>query len=96
MLVELGTCLNLVERDDNILEEDYVFFSEWDGESTDNGGKDIEKFGGTIELMVLVDQCEEALVYGLSNHLSSWYKLSIELMKDVLEVVSLDRFFRVK
>jgi hypothetical protein len=33
LFVELGASLNLVERDDDVLEEDHVLISEWDGET---------------------------------------------------------------
>ena len=46
--------------------------------------------------MVLVDKSEEALVHGLSNHLSSWNKLGIKLVKNVLEIVSLDGLFGIE
>jgi len=61
-----------VEWDDNIREKNDVFVSEWDSKSTNDTGQDIEKLSSSIELVVLMDKCEEALVHGLSNHLSSW------------------------
>lgn len=79
--------------DDDILEENHVLISEWDGESTNNTCQDIEKLSGTIEFMNLMDKSEETFVDGLSNHLSSWYKFGVEFMKNVLKVVSFHRFF---
>ena len=76
--------------DDNILEEDYVFVPERNGETGDNRGKDVEELGSTVELMGLVDEGEEALVDCLSDHLSSWHKLGVKLVENVLEVVSLN------
>jgi len=52
-----------VEWDDNILEEDYVFISEWDSESTDDTGENVQQLSGTIEFMVFMDKSEEALVH---------------------------------
>ena len=46
--------------------------------------------------MSFMDQGEEALVDSLSDHFSSWDKLGIQLVENVLEVVSLNGFFGVK
>ena len=96
MLVELGTRLNLVQWDDDVLEKDHMLISQGHRESTDDTGQNIEELGGSIEFMVFVDQSKETLVYGLSDHLSSWNKLSVQLMKNVLEVVSLNGLLRIK
>ena len=48
--------------------------------STDNGGVDVQKLGGTVEFVVLVNQCKEALVDGLTDHFSSRYKLGVKLV----------------
>lgn len=66
-----------MERDDDVLEEDDVLVSQGNSETTDDTGEDIKQFGGTIELVSLVDQGEEALVDGLSNHLSSWHEFGV-------------------
>lgn len=81
---------------DNILEEDDVLISQWYSESTDDTCQNIEKLGGTVEFVILVDKCKEALVDGLTNHFSSWNKLCVQLVKNVLEVISLDRFLGIK
>ena len=81
---------------DDILEEDYVFISEWDSESTDDTGENVQQLSGTIEFMVFMDKSEEALVHWLSNHFSSGNKLGIKFMEDVFEVVSLNRFFWIE
>jgi hypothetical protein len=96
LLVELGAGLDLVQGDDDVLEKDDVFISEWDSESTDDTGQNVQQFGSTVEFMGLVDQGEEALVDGLTDHLSTWHQLGIELVQNVLEVVSLDGLFRVE
>lgn len=82
-----------MQWDDDVLEEDHVLISQWDGETTNDTGKDIKELSSTVELMGFVDQSEETLVDSLSNHLSSWDKFSVELVKDVLKVVSFNRFF---
>ena len=73
-----------------------MLVSQWNGKTGDNGCKDIQKLGGTIELVGLVDESEEALVHCLSDHLSSWHKLGIQLVENVLEVVSLHRLFGIE
>ena len=70
--------------DDDVLEEDNVFVSEWDSESTDNTCKNIQKLSGTIELVSLMDKEMETLINSLSNHLPSWDEFSIKFMKNIL------------
>lgn len=79
-----------MERNDDILEKDDVFVSQRHSETTDDAGQDVQKFGGTVEFVRLVDEGEKALVHGLSDHLSSGHQFGVELVKDVLQVVSLD------
>ena len=62
-----------MEWDDNVLEENNMLISEWDSESTNDTGQDIEKLGSSIELMAFVNECKEALIDCLSNHLPSWH-----------------------
>jgi hypothetical protein len=90
LFVKLRACLHLVERDDDSVEEDDVLIPERNGETRDDTGEDVEQLGGTVELVVLVDESEEALVNSLSNHLSAGHEFGVELMQDVLEIVSLD------
>lgn len=85
-----------MERNDNVLEEDYVLISQWDCETTDDTCKNIQELSCSIKFVGFMDKSEEALIHRLSNHLSSWNKLSIKLMENVLQVVSLDRLFRIK
>jgi hypothetical protein len=85
-----------VERNDNGVKEDDVLVPKGNRETRDDAGEDIEQLSGTIELVVFVDESEEAFIYGLSNHLSAGHQLGIELMQDVLEVVSLDGLLGVE
>lgn len=80
-----------MKRDNDVLEENHVLVSQWDSEPTDNTSQDVKKLSGTIEFMDLVYKSEELLVDSLSNHLPSWNKLGIQLMKDVFEVISFNR-----
>lgn len=96
LFVELGASLNLVERDDDVLEEDHVLISEWDGETGDDRSLNVQNLGSSVELMVLMDQGEEALVHGLPDHLTSRDELGVQLMKDVLQIVTLDGLFRIE
>lgn len=82
-----------MKRNNNVLEEDYVLISERNSESTDNTCQDVKKLSSTIELVILVNKGKEALVDGLTDHLSSWDKLSVKLVENVLEIISLNRFF---
>lgn len=74
----------------NVLKEDDVLFSERDSEARNDTGQDIEQFSRTVELVSLVNQSVETFVHRLSNHFSPWYQLSIELVKDIFEIVSFD------
>ena len=85
-----------MQWDDNVLEEDNVFISEWDGESTDNTRQNVEELSGTIEFMVFMDKSEETLVNCLSDHFSSWHKFGVQFMKYILKIVPLDRLFRIE
>jgi len=78
-----------MKRNNDISEEDNMLISEWDSKSRNDTCKDIKELSSTIELVSLLDQKMEAFIHCLSNHLSSWDKFSIELMQNVLEVVSL-------
>lgn len=85
-----------MQGDDNVLEEDNVLIPQWHGETRDDGGQNIEEFGGTIEFMVFMDKSEEALIHGLPDHFAPWHKFSVELMEDVLQVVSLNGLLGVE
>ena len=43
-----------------------------------------------------MDQLVEALIHGLSDHLTTGHKLGIQFMQDILQVVPLDRLLRVE
>lgn len=85
-----------MQWDDDIGEEDYVLVSQGYGESTNNTRQNIKQFGGTIEFVVLVDQGKEALIHRLSNHFSSRYEFGVQLVENVLKIISLDGFFGVE
>lgn len=46
--------------------------------------------------MVFMDQSEETLVDSLSDHFSSWNEFGIQLVQNILKIVSFDRFLGVK
>jgi len=85
-----------VEWNDDVLEEDNVLISKRNSESTDNASQNVKELCCTIELVVLMDQREEALVDGFTNHFSSWNEFGVQLMQNVLEVVSLYRLLRIE
>ena len=68
----------------DILEEDYMFISQWNCKSTDNTCKNIQEFRSTIELMIFMNKSKKGFVHRFSNHFSSWDKLSIKLMQNIL------------
>ena len=67
-----------MQWDDHILEENNVLVSERHSESRNDGGKDVQKFSSTVELVRLMNQSVKALIDGLANHFASWYKLEIK------------------
>ena len=85
-----------MEGDDDGLEEVDVFFSQGDGETTDNTGQNVQKFSSTVEFVVFVDESVEAISDGLSNHFSSGDELGVESVKDILEIFSFSGFFRIE
>ena len=108
LLVELGASLDLVKGNNHILEEYDMLISQRNSKSTNDASKNIEKFCSSVEFMTLMNEGIEALIDSLSNHLSSWHKLhnqyflsemtylSVKLVKNVLQIVSLNRLFRIK
>ena len=89
MFVEEMTCLDLMQWDDNVLEEDNVLLSQGYCKSTDNTGKYIEQFRGAVELEGLMDQRVETVVDGFTDHFSSRNEFGIKAVKNVLEVLTL-------
>jgi len=81
-----------VKRDNYILEEDNVLVTKGHCKARDDRGQDVEELGSSVKLMCLVDQTEKAFVNSLSDHFPPWYQLCVKLMKNVLEIVTLDRF----
>ena len=73
-----------MQWDNNVLEEDYVLLSKRHGEPTDYRSEDVEQLSSSVELVGFVDQVVEGLIDSLSDHLSSWHELGVQLMKNVL------------
>ncbi len=94
-MVELAG-LDLVKRNDDSFEEVDVFFPQRNGKSTDNTCKNIQKLSSSVELVILVNKCVEAISHGFSNHFSSWNKLGIKSVEDILEIFSFSRFFGIE
>lgn len=81
-----------MKRDNYILEEDNVLVTQGHGKTRDDRGQNVEELSSSVELMCLVNQAEKAFVNCLSDHFTPRYQLGIKLMKNVLEVVTLDGF----
>lgn len=69
-MVELAG-LHFVERDDDIFEEDDMLFTQGDSEATDDRGQDVQQFSHTIEFVGFMDQGQEAIIFGFSNHFTT-------------------------
>lgn len=72
--------LHLMQRNDDILEEDDVFLPQGHCETRDNTGQNVQKFRSSVEFEGLMNQGVEAIVDGLTDHLSSGDQLGIETM----------------
>jgi hypothetical protein len=94
--MEQVASLDLVQRNDNILEENDMLFSERYSKPTDDTGKNVKQLRCTIELESLMDQRVEAIVDCLTNHFSSGHKFGIQAMKNVLEVLPFSWLLRVE
>ena len=78
-----------MQRDDDVLEEDHVLVSQRDSETTDDTGQDVQQLSCSVEFVNFVDQGKEALVDCLPDHLSSRNQFGVQLVEDVLQVISL-------
>ena len=85
-----------MKRDDNILEEYNVLVAEWYSEATDDASEDVKQFSSTVKLVCLVNQGIEGFIDRLSDHLSTRNQLCVELVQDIFEIISFDRFLRIK
>ena len=56
-------------------------------------GKNVEQLGSSVEFMIFMNESEEALVDGLTDHFTAGYEFCVELVQDVLQIISLDRLF---
>ena len=65
-----------MERDDDILEEDYVLITKGHSKARDDASLDIEKLRRAVEFVNFMNQCVEALVDGLADHLATGYQLN--------------------
>lgn len=83
MFMEEVASLNFMERDDDIFEEDDVFFSEGNCKAWDNACQNVKKFRGSVELKGFMDEAVEAIVDGFSDHFSSGNQFGVETMKNV-------------
>ena len=82
--------LHLVERNDDVLEEQDVLVSQRHSKARDDRGLDVENLGRAVELMTLMHESEEALIHCFSNHLAPRYELCVQFVQNVFEVVALN------
>lgn len=85
-----------MEWDDDSLEKDNVLLTQWHCEARDDTSENIKQFSGTVKLVVLLDERVEGLIHCLSDHLSTWHKLCVQLVQNVLQIVAFVRLLRVK
>ena len=85
-----------MQRDNHIIEEEHVLVSQGHRKARDDARQDIQQLCCTVKLMRFVDEGVEALIHGLPDHLSARDQLGVELVQDILEVVTLDRLLRIE
>ena len=73
-----------------------MFIPERYRKATNDTSEDVEQLGSTVEFMVFMNECEEALVDSLTDHFSAGYEFCIELVQDILQIIPFDRFLRIK
>jgi hypothetical protein len=88
--------LNLMQRNDHILEENDVLFSERNGEPWNDASQDVQELWGTIEFEGFMDEGVEAVINCLSDHLSSGDEFCIESMQNIFEIFPLSWLLWVK
>lgn len=76
--MEKMASLNFMERNDDIFEENDVFFSQRNSKTRDDACQYIKQFRSSIELESLMDETVEAIVDSLSDHFSSGDKFGIK------------------
>ena len=88
--------LNLVQRHQNLQQEDLVLFFEWQGESVDDGAKDLQQFRHPVVSLRLVDEAVEDVVDLLPDVSSQSEELAVNPVESRFQEISLSRVFRVK
>ena len=73
MLMEEMAGLYFMQGDDDILEESNMFFPERHSESWDDACQDVEQLRCAIEFEGFMNERVEAVIDGLSDHLSPWH-----------------------
>jgi len=92
VFVEEMASLNLVERNDDIFEENDVLFSERNSKTRNDAGQYIKKFRSSVELECFMDETIEAIVDSFSDHFSSRDQLSIESVENIFQILSFSWF----
>ena len=85
-----------MQRDNHIIEEEHVLVSQRHRKARDDARQDVQQLCCAVKLMRFVDEGVEALIHGLPDHFSARDQLGVELVQDILEVVTLDRLLRIE
>jgi len=64
-----------MQRNDNILEKDYVLITQWNRKTRNNTCQNIQQFCCTVKFVSLVNETKEALINGFSYHFTARNKL---------------------
>ena len=88
--------LHLVKGNNNVSEEADMFFSERHCKTWNYACQNIQKLRSPIEFKSFMNKAVEAVIYCLTNHLSSWNQLGVKAVENILQVLSFSRLFRIK
>lgn len=88
--------LDFVKGNKHARQEEFVFFFERERKSIDDGTKDLEEFGDTIEAFGLVHELEEDIVDRPPDKRSEVQKFAIYPVEGSLQEVSFSGVFRIE
>lgn len=96
MFMEHVTGLHFMQRNNNILEEYYMLFSQRNCKTWDDTGQNIQKLRSSIKFISLMNETIKTVVDCFSNHFSSWNQFGIQSMQNIFQVLSFSRLLRIE
>jgi hypothetical protein len=88
--------LGLVKRQQDSGKEDLMLLFEGEGETVDDGSKNLEEFGNAVKTFGFIGELEEYVVDGSSNEGSEVQELAVDTVQGCLEEITLTRVLGIK